>query len=196
MPYDPHRHRRQSIRLRGYDYTQAGYYFVTICTHERQCLFDNQRQRGIAERQWRALAQMDHVALDAWVVMPNHIHGIIVITSAAHPAPTVPELRPATPDKTSQHGPIPCNVVPGSLGAIVRAYKSVVTRRINRLQRTPGGVIWQRGYWERIVRNEEELNAIRRYIEENPRRWAEDRDNLDTLLQRMTQTDQTDRTDR
>src|SRR5213080_2239480 len=86
MPYDPNRHHRRSIRLPGYDYTQPGAYFVTICTHERQCIFDNPALRRIAERQWLALVRSEQrgavggrVELDAWVVMPDHIHGIIVI---------------------------------------------------------------------------------------------------------------------
>ena len=80
MPYDPYRHCRQSIRLRGYDYTQPGVYFVTICTHERQSLFDSPALRRIAEQQWQRIAN-ERVTLDAWVVMPDHVHGIIVITS-------------------------------------------------------------------------------------------------------------------
>jgi REP element-mobilizing transposase RayT len=186
MPYDPQRQQRRSIRLRGYDYTQAGAYFVTICTHARRSLFDDQRRRDIAERQWRALAHMDRVALDAWVIMPDHVHGIILITDGAHPPPITPATRPAVPDNAGNAAPLPCNVVPGSLGAIVRTYKSVVTRQINRLQGTPGELVWQRGYWERIVRHAEELNAIRQYIADNPRRRDEDRDNLEALLQRMT----------
>ena len=81
MPYDPNRHHRQSIRVRGYDYTQPGAYFVTICTHERQLLFDTPALRRIAEQQWRRIAN-ERVTLDTWVVMPNHVHGIIVITLA------------------------------------------------------------------------------------------------------------------
>jgi hypothetical protein len=82
MPYDPDRHHRRSIRLQGYDYTQPGAYFVTICTQQRACLFEDPRLRGIAERCWKALAHhRSPIILDAWVVMPNHVHGIIVITA-------------------------------------------------------------------------------------------------------------------
>ncbi len=167
MSYHPDHHHRQSIRLRGYDYTSTGYYFVTICTHQRRWLFADQRRRSIAEHQWQALAHMDQVALDAWVVMSNHVHGIIIITGGASPTPGVAKTHPAILDNAAQQ---PFNVTPGSLGAIVRTYKSMVTRLINRIERTPGGVVWQRGYYERIVRDEAALHAIRRYIENNPRR--------------------------
>jgi hypothetical protein len=85
MPYDPNRHHRQSIRLRGYDYTQPGAYFVTICTHARQLLFDSLALRQVAEQQWRRIAN-ERVILDAWVVMPDHVHGIIVIIDEVRPA--------------------------------------------------------------------------------------------------------------
>ena len=77
------------------------------------------------------------------------------------------------------------NVTPGSLGALVRSYKAAVTRRVNRLQTTPGIPVWQRGYWERIVRDDREIEATRRYIDENPLRWAEGREDLEALLIRM-----------
>jgi REP element-mobilizing transposase RayT len=197
MPYDPNRHNRQSIRLRGYDYTQPGAYFVTICTHARQCLFDNSALRRIAEQQWRRMATK-RIILDAWVVMPDHVHGIIVIAQAMQQAPgssratpidngqsrNKPALSIGAPAAPLRNG-IGINVTPGSLGAIIRSYKASVTRRTNHLHATPGAPIWQRGYWERIVRSDRELLATRHYIAENPRRWAEDREDLDALLARM-----------
>ena len=81
--------------------------------------------------------------------------------------------------------PVASPLRPGSIGAIVGNFKSLVTRRINNLRRTPGGRVWQRGYYDRIVRNERALNAIRQYVRDNPARWAEDRDNLDVLLSNM-----------
>ena len=101
--------------------------------------------------------------------MPNHLHGIVVLT----------EL-PESADPAPEHG-----ATPGSLPTMVGNFKSLVTRRINRVRRTPGYKIWQRGYYERIVRNDRELNAIRQYIRANPARWAEDRDNLDALVAKM-----------
>jgi REP element-mobilizing transposase RayT len=229
MPYDPNRHHRRSIRLPGYDYSQPGFYFVTIVTHERRCLFDNPALRAIAEQQWWALARPDRVVLDAWVVMPNHVHGIIAITDARSPSadpatidnavgaqqahPLRDKTRsararyrsrldrsktaPAAPLRTSDDGDVNhtgdaatprglgINVAPGSLGAVVRSYKSSVTKRIHRTRHAPAGLVWQRGYWERIVRDKRELEAIRRYIDNNPARWQADRENLDALLARM-----------
>lgn len=215
MPYDPNRHHRRSIRLRGYDYTQPGAYFVTICTHARQLLFDSPALRRIAEQQWQRIAN-ERVTLDAWVVMPDHVHGIIVIepTNVAAindvvGAQQVPPLIGATPlnnqqlrtkpdqfigapaaplrdgDDNNDHRGFGINVQPGSLGAIVRSYKAALTRRINGSQAAFGALIWQRGYWERIMRDDRELAATRQYIAENPQRWAEGREDLDALLARM-----------
>jgi REP element-mobilizing transposase RayT len=117
---------------------------------------------------WQAIPDhFPHVELDAYVVMPNHVHGIIVITDpvgAQHAAP----LQSAPPQSSRT------NVQPGSLGAIVRSFKSAVTKRINELRDMPGTPFWQRNYWEHIVRNKDSLERIREYIENNPPRWAED----------------------
>lgn len=190
MPYDPSRHRRRSIRLPGYDYTRPGHYFVTICTAGRRPLFDDPALRQIAEEQWAALARAGErgmhgprVAVDAWVVMPDHVHGIIAITAAGR------DRRPANgggeaPGATARG--LGIHVSPGSLGAVVRSYKAAAARRINRAQRTPGGEVWQRGYWERIIRDERELDAVRRYIAANPAIHARRAAHLDALLARMT----------
>jgi len=184
MRFNPDIHRRHSIRLGGYDYASPGIYFVTICTAARRCCFDDPALRTIAEQQWRSLEhRFDHVTLDTWIVMPNHIHGLIQLDrpAAATSGP------PATHDTGLTRSPtsLRINVVPGSLGAIMRAYKAAVSRRAARLKDPPELPIWQRGYWERVVRNQAELDAIRRYIATNPQRWAEDHDNLDALLARM-----------
>ena len=171
--YDPLKHHRRSIRLKGWDYTYPGAYFVTICTYHRQCLFDNPRYREIAENAWRYIPNQPHAkhaVLDDWIVMPNHLHAIIILTEK--------EGEPATK-------PPDIGAAPGSLPSIVGTYKSMVTRRINNLRGSPGGKVWQRGSYERIVRNERELNAIRRYIRANPSRWAGDRENLDSLIAKM-----------
>lgn len=183
MPFDPDRHHRRSTRLRGYDYTQPGWYFVTICTHQRLCLFDEPRLRHVAEEIWRALPRFGaHVGIDEWVVMPNHVHGIIEIQET--PAGVL-----ALDDGKCREGPrwagLGINVEPGALGAIMRSYKSAVTRRANNLADLAMGPVWQRGFWERVIRDDQELQATRRYIQDNPRRWAADRDNLDALLGRM-----------
>ncbi len=170
-------HHRRSIRLPEYDYTQPGAYFVTICTYRRACLFGHiaggvMRLNAFGEivrEEWFRTAQVrPNVELyePEFVIMPNHIHGIIWITE------TVGARRRRAPTVERFGRP-----VPGSLPTIVRAFKSAVTRRINILRGTPGAPVWQRNYWEHVIRNERALNAIRRYILANPARWHLDRYN-------------------
>ena len=166
--------RRRSIRLPRFDYTQQGAYFVTVCTRNRSCLFGeivNGEMRlndigRVAHRMWEEIpTHFPQVGIDAWVVMPNHIHGVIVIAGppveATHASPL---QRPAGPPKRS-------------IGAIVGSYKSAVSKRINAMRGTPGAPVWQRNYYDHIIRNEAALNRIRQYIADNPARWAEDPEN-------------------
>jgi putative transposase len=177
--YDPDLHHRHSIRLPHHDYTSPAVYFVTICTHRREYLFDDPHFRGIAEDLWLAIPRHPHarrVTLDEWIVMPNHLHGLLAL------GPRVTGRGrglPARPDGS-------IGLAAGSLGAIVGNYKSLVTRRVNELRDTPGAPVWQRNYYERIVRNQRQLDALRRYIAENPARWAADCDNLDGFLRNTT----------
>jgi REP element-mobilizing transposase RayT len=175
--FDPQKHHRRSIRLQGWDYRLPGIYFVTICTHQRQHLFDNVDFRDIAANALQRIPQQDHaqhVLLDVWVVMPNHVHLILLFVSI-----------PAQADMSVPVGNFE-NALAGSLGVIVGRYKTAVTTRINNLRRSRGEPVWQRGYYERIIRNEREMRATQQYIINNPARWAEDRDNLDALLSKMT----------
>jgi len=188
------RHRR-SIRLAGHDYHQAGAYFVTLCTYLRELLFDDPFLRQVAEAQWERIPRhcmarhFPHVQLDAWVVMPNHLHGIIVITNdpcrgeasqaTGSPAKPLPVSTAGFVDETASGdaSPLPqrhAGAPPGSLGAIVGNYKAVTARRINRLRDGPGLPVWQRNYYEHVVRDERALIAIRHYITENPARWTWD----------------------
>jgi len=197
--YAPDKHHRRSIRLRSWDYTSPGAYFITICTHERECLFDDGRFHAIAENAWRNIPNHDHaqhVVLDEWVVMPNHLHGIIILTDATcrgeagrcdGPGTLETPIRPLRSplQKNPSEPGIPQGVQPGSVGAIVGNFKSLVAKQINNLRLTAGGRVWQRGYYDRIARNERELEAIRDYIRKNPDRWADDRENLDALLSKM-----------
>jgi REP element-mobilizing transposase RayT len=120
--------------------------------------------------------------LDESVVMPNHDHGLLKIDGERSMQMMETGLI-NSPNPKSIH---PIGAAQGSIGAVIGSYKRMVTREINELRGVKGVSVWQRGYWERIVRNERELNAIREYIRLNPIRWAEDRDNLDTLLAKMT----------
>jgi len=157
------RHRR-SIRLPGYNYASAGAYFVTIVTKQRECLFTDDAMQTIVDESWRWVGeQYDHVELDYYVVMPNHLHAILSISEprrgGSRTAPTEPQgaLKP--------------------LGRLIGAFKTVSTQRVNALRNTPGAPVWQRDFFDRIIRNEAELNRIRQYILDNPANWNLDPEN-------------------
>ncbi len=189
--YDPNKHHRRSLRLRGWDYTWPGAYFVTIVAHHREMLFGEVADGKVVLSEWGQIvaacwaeipAHFDHVVLDAWVVMPNHLHGILFLTrtgegEAGGTGEGVSRLYGAGGTGVSRPLPRPYpprGVARGSLGAVIGSFKSAVTRRINERRGTPGASVWQRNYWEHIIRNERELIAIRKYIHNNPARWAED----------------------
>jgi REP element-mobilizing transposase RayT len=178
---------RRSIRLPAYDYRHPGAYFVTVCTFERRCMFEDLPLRRVVERTW--LSVVDETAClesGEFVVMPNHVHGIVWIRTpvgARHSAsPYLPEapsdLQNDIPGMANGPGASPLQrlAIPqaGSLGAVVGSFKSVSARRINRLYRTPGAPVWQRNYYERVIRDEREFAAIREYILDNPRKRADD----------------------
>ena len=194
MAYD-----RRSIRLAGYDYRSAGAYFVTICTFRRDCILDDPAIREWVTAAWRRAA-FDGVGPPEYefVVMPNHLHGIVWLgpkvgapttVGAKHPRPrmgfgngqlgalevsfgnkgasplqrlAVDQLRP--PER-------------GSLSAVIGAFKSAATKGINALRGTPSAPVWQRGFYERIIRNEDELTRVREYIRDNPAKWQDDPNN-------------------
>ena len=172
MVESPNKHRR-SIRLKEYDYGQAGAYFVTLCTHHRECLFGEvvegnvvlNEMGEIVEKEWRISANLRReIELDEFVVMPNHIHGIIAIRDH-HPVGATGRSPLHSKHRT---------LSPKSLGSFVAGFKSSVTKRINQLHGTPGHPVWQRNYYEHVVRNEIDLQEIREYIENNPVKWLED----------------------
>lgn len=179
MKYDPQIHHRRSIRLKGYDYTQAGAYFITICSYQREHVFGevvNGEMRlsawgEIARAEWfKTAALRDNVELydEEFVVMPNHIHGIVWLHEVGTRRRRVPTEKFGKP-------------VAGSIPTIIRAYKSAVTYAINGLEKSRGGAIWQRNYYEHVIRNEKELNTIARYIYYNPFNWQLDRDNANNI---------------
>ncbi|HZQ08356.1 MAG TPA: transposase [Anaerolineae bacterium] len=191
--YDPDRHHRRSIRLQGYDYTQAGLYFVTIVAFGRELLFENSIFKRIVETYWKKIPQhFDSVSLDEFVVMPNHLHGIILIEDARR-GEALPKVSPLTGHRTTiqrkrtvnnvvgnaspLQSAMPRAVDSGSLGAIVGNFKSITARRINAVRHSPSAPVWQRNYYEHIVRHEDDLNRIRAYILNNPTQWASDQEN-------------------
>ncbi len=181
MPFDPYRHHRKSIRLRRYDYRQAGVYFITICTYERQCLFgeiangamcSNVYGRIVSE-EWGGLSvHFPNLTTDISVLMPNHFHGILTIETPED-ATCLGTASRAPTEAVAPQRQFGCPVS-GSIPTVVGAFKAGVTRRINEERQTPGGVVWQRGFYDRIVRSETMLNAIRVYIINNPSNWTED----------------------
>ena len=171
MKYDPSKRHRRSIRLKGYDYTQPGVYFITLVTHNRQCLFGDIAAGGgimlnaigeIAYEEWKKSAEIRReMKLDEFIIMPNHVHGIVMILGD--------DAGPG-----GAHGRAPLLRPPKSLGAFVAGFKSVVTKRINILRAMPGVPVWQRNYYEHIVRGEADLARIRTHTRNNPARWALD----------------------
>ena len=176
MSYDPEIHRRRSIRLDGYDYSSAGAYFISIVAQGRLCLFGSVVDGAMrlndagkmVRRVWDGMpGRFQLVALDEFVVMPNHVHGVIFIRQ---PAPTTE----ATAGSTAGVAP--------RLGDVVRVFKSVTTVEYGKGVRGTGWQrfekrLWQRNYYERVVRNESELGAIREYIANNVKNWELDREN-------------------
>ena len=186
MIYDPENHHRHSIRLKGYHYAQPGAYFVTICTHDRRCVFgrvvDGEMVLNLYGKivwsEWFRTARIrPYVQLyeSEFVVMPNHVHGIIwIVDSPNHNVNAVGETgRSPLPDgRKNPRGP-----GSRSLGAIIAGFKSAVTKQINQLRNTPGAPVCQRNYYEHIVRDENALNHIREYIRNNPFNWSMDQEN-------------------
>ena len=174
---------RKSPRLSGYDYSRGGYYFVTVCTQNRECLFWRPGGAGLGPAPTPPLNELGRLAAETWadlpnhiagveldkfVVMPNHVHGILrltgVVPNRAHPVVSAPSVgagpRPA-------HFPVP-------LTEVVRQFKSFSARRINAARNTPGAPLWQRSFYDHIIRNEADYLRIWDYIDTNPLRWAED----------------------
>ncbi len=217
MPFNPVLHNRHSIRLQGYEYTQSGAYFVTINTYKKEHLFGEvvngvvqlSQMGEIAYEQWLKIpTNIPHILLDAFVVMPNHIHGIVVITekTAVRGKGKAFDHRFTQTDRTSLNDWIKLNdskklgsnalpiqkgsrtpmyhkesasptdpnrlgSSPGSLPAIIQNYKSITSRRINKLLDSRGSTIWHRNYYEHIIRDEEDYSRIVSYIQQNPKMW-------------------------
>lgn len=163
--YDAEIHHQRSIRAKGYDYAQDGAYFVTVCAQGMKCVF-GEIEKGemklngagkIAQKCWQEIPKhYPFVELDEFVAMPNHIHGIIVIQN---------QIR----ERANNHSPLQMqnSGTSKTVGAIIRGYKIGVTKLL-------GKSIWQRNYWEHIIRNDEDLDRIREYIINNPLNWELD----------------------
>jgi putative transposase len=204
-------HNRHSIRLCGYDYSQPGYYFITVCIHDHKQqlfgdIFDSKmietENAGIVRACWNNLPNhYANVKLDEFVIMPNHIHGIIIIRNSAGAGPSRPDAGPSHSIVEFQHdnnqngngepgrddrdtgrddrdsgrddrAPTVGKIV--TLGKIVAYFKYQSTKQINDARKSDMRKIWQRNYYDQIIRDEKQLYFIRKYIKENPLRWLED----------------------
>ena len=175
--FDPQKHHRRSIRLKNYDYASNGAYYVTIVTWGRECLFGEIQNTEmklnelgeIVREEWKRTAEVrPYVKLGEYIIMPNHVHGILFINYDDD----VGVSRRLTPTEKQSISP-----TPGSLGAIMAQFKSIVTKRINALHNITGVPVWQRNYYEHIIRNQKELKRKTDYILDNPARWDEDAEN-------------------
>jgi len=204
MTYDPAKHHRpfdsgpaaraqgrRSIRLEGYDYAQPGAYFVTIVTQGRECLFgdvvDGEMRLNDAgrmvERWWAELGnKYSHVVPDAHVVMPNHFHGIVVITDGGDGVGADLRVCPNAGAHVGAPLPIDAGAHVAPLSEIVQWFKTMTTNEYIRGVKILGwipfpGKLWQRNYYEHIVRDENALDRIRQYIANNPAQWDADDEN-------------------
>jgi putative transposase len=171
MRHHRERHRRRSIRLKNYDYSKDGSYFVTICSHNHECIFGRisngtmqlNTSGKIVKNCWDDLPNHYlNIKLDVFVTMPDHVHGIIFIENDPdHGVGAGFKLAPTKKSKPKRHG----------LPEIVRAFKTFSARRINEIRNTLGQPVWQRSFIDRIIRNQSELTRVRRYILNNPLKW-------------------------
>lgn len=182
MNGENHNKNRRSVRLKGYDYSEEGAYFVTVVTHNREMLFGSvvdgvmvlNESGAIVQFTWNDLINhFENIELDEYVIMPNHFHGIIKIE------PLVGVGLEPTPEKSKKissragHGPAPT-----SLPEIVRQFKTFSSKRINQLRGTTGVAIWQRGYYDHIIRDGKDYYNISNYISMNPSNRETDDDHF------------------
>ena len=190
--YNPTIHHRRSIRLKGYDYSQAGLYFITICCQDRVCRL-GKIENGvmicnelgeIAYREWMKTAELrPQIELDAFMVMPNHIHGILKINEmdmdTLHSPNNMGECNSPnntgecnSPNNTGECNS-PLRSPSNTIGAIIRGYKSSVTKQFGLMGFDEK--LWQRNYYEHIIRDEQSYQIISEYIINNPKKWADDK---------------------
>ena len=197
--YNPNIHQRKSIRLKGYDYSQAGLYFVTICIQDRECLLGDISNRKMhlndagkmVENEWLKLTnRFDNIKLHEFVVMPNHFHAILEIVRATL---VVAQNNMVIQNDVIQNDVInlkmgqPQGIAPTkTLGDIVGAFQSIVTVKYIRGVKNNNwhpfdGKLWQRNYWEHIIRNDNSYQTISDYIVNNPLKWSDDKFNPNAM---------------
>ena len=182
---DPRKHHRRSIRLPEYDYSQPGAYYVTIVAWQRECLFGEvvggemalSKFGLVAKQQWEKLPKrFPNIELGAFVVMPNHMHGIIMIIDGRGTADNPNDHDGESSRRAPTHEQFQ-KPVKGSIPTIVRSYKSAVSYRINLMRGTKDVPLWQRNYYKHVIRDEKDLQNKTDYIKANPILWDEDGEN-------------------
>jgi len=189
MKYDPEKHNRRSIRLKNYDYSKSGAYFITICTKNRQCLFGEivngemilNDGGKIVEKCWIDIPEhFPNAILDEFIIMPNHIHGIIILNEldfdnvGANIVVNV-GANMVVDEGANNFSPLQNDRPHGTtrtIGSIIRGFKIGVTKWFR--QNSNIKTVWQRNYYDHIIRNEIELIKIRKYIINNPKNWLID----------------------
>jgi len=168
MKYNPEIHHRRSIRLKEYNYSQNGAYFITICAYNRKCLFGEivhdvmvLNNVGLLVRdEWiKSFDIRAEIEMDEYIIMPNHLHGIVFINNWFD----------------VKKGDRPVAPTGKSIGSFIAGFKSTVTKQINEIHKTYGTPFWQRNYYEHIIRNEKSLEQIREYVVNNPQTWQKDK---------------------
>ena len=184
MEFDFNRRSRRSIRLKGFDYSSPGKYFLTICTLNRDCLLGEiyegkmilSAAGKIVHKEWlRTPMVRSGIDLDAFIIMPNHLHGIISICMRRGDPMERPEVLGEDGRAPRRVAPTAPVLKPNTIGAMIGQFKSISTKSIR--ESSCSGFYWQRNYYEHIICNESELNQIRKYILDNPANWNEDQDN-------------------
>lgn len=182
--FDPKRHHRRSIRLQNYDYSQSGFYFITICTEDRACILGEIIQGemvlnelgAIVQKAWDTPSNYPNVEMDAFVVMPNHVHGIVWIQEsigAIHHSVGAIHESPLT--EPPEHNPYRNERRKMLLSKIVGKFKMVSAKQINIARNSEGIRVWQRNYYEHIIRDEKSYLRILDYIQTNPAKWSCDK---------------------
>jgi len=174
------KHNRQTIRKEGYDYSKPNQYFITVCSKYHQYFFGaikdgimhlNLFGNIVADEWKRTSAIRNEIRLNEFVIMPNHFHGLLTIDFQSEQAIN----NCLAEQKKGDRRVAPTGPKPNSIGAIIAGFKSASTKKINQLHKTPGRKIWQRNFWEHIIRNKDEYNRIRSYIIKNPEVWEKDK---------------------
>lgn len=192
MTYNPDIHKRQSIRLKGYDYSQSGLYFITICCYQRECLFGNIINSQIIlnnfgqliKEEWLKSAEIrNEIEFDDFVIMPNHFHGIVIINQEINRDFMKNDVdfqdnnvgaNGRSPLQQIQSSRPKISMKPKSISSLIAGFKSATTKKINIIRNTPQNPVWQRNYYDHIIRNDESLARIREYVQNNPLSWEND----------------------